>query len=64
MVKCFESLTDIKETIIRLFCIYLLNNPGKENEALLLIHTINLNAQDENGNSALLLAAERGNAND
>ena len=37
-----------------------MNNSGNENEAQLLLHKTNLNAVDENGNSAIMLAAERG----
>lgn len=40
--------------------VFMLNDLGNENEVQLLVHSTNLNAMDENGNSALLLAAERG----
>lgn len=33
---------------------------GKANEVQLLVSSVNLNAVDENGNSALMVAAERG----
>lgn len=42
---------------VNLFILYV---PENENEAQLLIHSNNINAMDENGNSALMLAAERG----
>lgn len=44
---------------------FTLNVPGNENEVQLLLDSTNLIAVDENGNSALLLAAEKGdNIND
>lgn len=45
-----------------LFClIYVLNDPGNENDVRLLIRGSNVNSLDADGNSALLLAVERGN---
>lgn len=39
---------------------FILNFSENQNEAQLLIHSTNINAVDENGNTALMLAAERG----
>lgn len=44
-----------------LFTILLLNVSGNQQEAQALLDSNKLNAADENGNSALILAAERGN---
>lgn len=38
----------------------ILTDPGKANEVQILLSSTNLNAADENGNSALMVAAERG----
>lgn len=48
-------------THTQLTIIYLLNDLGNENEAERLVDNTNLNAVDESGNSALLIAADRGN---
>lgn len=37
-----------------------MNDPGNENEVQLLVHSSNINSVDENGNTALQLAAQRG----
>lgn len=37
-----------------------MNDSGNENGFQLLVHSTNLNSVDENGNSAITLAAERG----
>lgn len=37
-----------------------MNNPGNENKIRPLIQSSNVNSVDENGSSALLLAAEKG----
>lgn len=47
-----------------LYSVFILNDLGNENEVQLLVHSANLNAVDENGNSAVLLAAaEKGDDN-